>query len=177
MTMVINGSGTITGLTAGGLPDATIQQADLAANVAGNGPAFSAYVSSNVSFSSNTWTKVTFQSEEYDTNSNYDNTTNYRFTPTVAGYYQINANIYWGNAATGVFACSVYKHGSAYKKGTAFANSASFDCISVISVLVYFNGSTDYVEIYGIQGSAVTLTTQGTTSLYSNFQASLVRAA
>jgi len=45
MSMVINGSGTITGLSAGGLPSATVTQATLATPIAGTGPAFSAYQS------------------------------------------------------------------------------------------------------------------------------------
>lgn len=53
MTMVINGSGTITGLTAGGLPDATIVQADLATGVAGTGPLFIASGNAGASTSSN----------------------------------------------------------------------------------------------------------------------------
>ena len=67
--------------------DGKVQQAALAANVAGNGPAFSAYQSTLQSFSSNTVTKVLFQTEEYDTNSNFASS---RFTPTVAGYYQLS---------------------------------------------------------------------------------------
>ena len=55
--------------------------------LAGNGPAFSAYKTSNQTISVNTWTKSTFTVEEWDTNSNYD-TTNSRFLPTVAGYYR-----------------------------------------------------------------------------------------
>ena len=52
MALVVNGDGNITGLSVGGLPssvitstnivDATIAQGDLATNVVGNGPAFSA---------------------------------------------------------------------------------------------------------------------------------------
>src|SRR5210317_2137149 len=40
--------------------------------------------------SHNVSTKVAFDSETFDTNSCYDNATNYRFTPTLAGYYQVN---------------------------------------------------------------------------------------
>jgi hypothetical protein len=42
---------------------------------------------------SNTFTKVQINTEEFDTNSNFDSTTNYRFTPTVAGYYQVNGSV------------------------------------------------------------------------------------
>jgi hypothetical protein len=126
--------------------DANVTQAKLAANVAGNGPAFSAYLSGSPSVTSNTFTKVQFNVKEFDTNSSYDNTTNYRFTPTVAGYYQINAGI----AASGVgvtrLIAILYKNGVSYKNGYD-TNGAPNK--GGVSSLVYLNGSSDYVEIYG----------------------------
>ena len=71
--------------------DSTILTVDSSGNITPSNdlypkvPAFRAYKSSNSEISHNTWTKVTFDSEHFDTNSNYDNSTNYRFTPTVAG--------------------------------------------------------------------------------------------
>ena len=62
-----------------------VTQTMLAGSVAGNGPAFSAYRSTNQAAANNTFTKIQPNVEEFDTNSNYDNTTNYRFTPSVAG--------------------------------------------------------------------------------------------
>ena len=53
-------------------------------------PCFSAYQSITQTLSNATLTKIQLQTEEFDTNSNFDSTTNYRFTPTVAGYYQVN---------------------------------------------------------------------------------------
>jgi hypothetical protein len=61
--------------------------------VSGNMPAFSAYQSSGQTLSSATATKLNFQTEEFDTNNNFDSTTNMRFTPTVAGYYQVNGGL------------------------------------------------------------------------------------
>ena len=54
-------------------------------------PAFGVYMSGNQSIGSTGNSKVAFDTKTFDTNNNYDNTTNYRFTPTVAGYYQVNA--------------------------------------------------------------------------------------
>ena len=54
--------------------------------VSGNMPAFSAYRSTSQSISNATWSKVQFQTEEFDTAGYYDNATNYRFTPLIAGY-------------------------------------------------------------------------------------------
>jgi len=59
-------------------------------------PAFVAYYNTGGSgtlITTNTWTKVPFNTEVYDTANCFD-TTNYRFTPSVAGYYQINATAY-----------------------------------------------------------------------------------
>ena len=108
-------------------------------------PTFSAYRSStNQSFSANTWTKVQCQTEEWDTNSNYDNATNYRFTPTVAGYYQCSAS--WSNDSA-----STYNYLSIYKNGVS-SRLAIFDGSggvgATISAAIYLNGSTDYIEMY-----------------------------
>lgn len=171
MPITINGTGTITGISAGGLPDATITQAELAAGVAGNGPAFSAYQNSAHSFTGAVWTKIQIQVEEFDTNSNFDNATNYRFTPTVAGYYQVNGRLTAGSIVT-VLIVSVYKNGSAWKRGNANANSSGEAVCG--SSLVYLNGTTDYIELYGYF-SATANSFAGSDQTY--FQASLVRAA
>ena len=152
MTITINGSGTITGITAGGLPDATIQQADLAANVAGNGPAFLVTISAIQTISANTWTKLTFNSESFDTNSNFDPTTNYRFTPTVAGYYQLNAQVQF--LGSGINAnMGIYKNGSLLILGcTTPTGGGAASQVQTVAVLLQANGSTDYFEIYGFSG-------------------------
>jgi hypothetical protein len=79
-----------------------------------NGPAFSAYLSSSQSISSSTFTKVQCNTEEFDTNSNYDNATNYRFTPTVAGYYQISGCINFSSTTKAEFLTTIYKNGSEF---------------------------------------------------------------
>lgn len=50
-----------------------------------NAPAFSAHGSALQSVSDQTFTKVAFNTKEFDTDSRY-NTSTYRFTPNVAGY-------------------------------------------------------------------------------------------
>ena len=56
-------------------------------------PSFSARMTSAQTIPSTTMTKILFNVENWDTNSNY-NTTLARFTPTVAGYYQFNASVF-----------------------------------------------------------------------------------
>ena len=65
----------------------SISQSNLPANIGATGPAFSVYLSSTQTISNATTTKIQFNAKEFDTNSNFDATTNYRFTPSVAGYY------------------------------------------------------------------------------------------
>ena len=67
-------------------------------------PAFWAWQSvQQTGVTASTWTKITFTSEIFDTNNNYDSS---RFTPTVAGYYQINATITMPTVNTGHFIIS-----------------------------------------------------------------------
>jgi hypothetical protein len=112
------------------------------AMVSGNMPAFSAYQASSQTISSGTWTKVTFGTEEFDTNSNFASS---RLTPTVAGYYQLNASIAVGTSFTAIIP-AIYKNGSQYKVGNR--GNAATQLNSNVSSLVFLNGSTDYVEIY-----------------------------
>jgi hypothetical protein len=134
------------------------------------GPTFSAFRStSNQSFSSNTWTKVQCQTEEWDTNSNYDNSTNYRFTPTVAGYYQCSAA--WSNDTSSSYNyVSIYKNGVSSRLG--IFNGAN-GVGATISAIIYLNGSTDFIEMYIFSNTGNIQTGAGSTF----FQAALIRSA
>lgn len=115
-----------------------------ATQIVGAGPAFGAYRSgTNQSVSLATWTKVQLNGEVFDTNNNFDSTTNYRFTPTIAGYYQLNAGLY--SAGTSTYVAIYYNGARTFLAGT------SLDAIG-ISQLSYFNGTTDYAELYGYVG-------------------------
>lgn len=143
-----SGSVTLSPPAVAGTNTATLPAATGTVMVSGNQPAFSAYRSgSNQSISSSTLTKVQLNSEEFDTANAFDSTTNYRFTPQVAGYYQITGQIEAdGTAQTRVFV-NIYKNGSQYKWGSdgtmTSANRQTVAC------LVYLNGTTDYLELYG----------------------------
>jgi hypothetical protein len=157
------------------LPDNTGTLVSTASTFAGTGPAFSAYRNGTQSISSGTFTKIQFNVEEFDTNNCYDSTTNYRFTPNVAGYYQINGSLNNVPSSSPTQASiAIFKNGSAFKYGT-YITAGTGMSVNVSNV-VYFNGSTDYVEIYafitaasaGIEGSSVANT---------YFNAAMVRAA
>ena len=122
-----------------------------------------------------TFTKLILPEEIFDTNSNYDNATNYRFTPTVAGYYQFNSAVFFNNSATsGQVQIQVYKNGnSASFSGNAW-NSFGHAWLS-LSTLLYANGSTDYFELYAYQaGGSTQNTTNSSKGVF--FTGTLLRA-
>jgi hypothetical protein len=151
-----------------------VSQTALNTNVVGNGPAFSAYVNTAQAISNNTLTKIQFNAEEFDTNSNFDSTTNYRFTPTVAGYYQFTTAAFISTGVAGEFTVWFYKNGGAFKYGNDLTATTSY--VIQGSALIYLNGSTDYVEVYVYQVSGVSKTL-GSSATGNYFQGVLVRAA
>lgn len=138
-----------------------VTQTMLSTGLAGNGPSF--YVtSSGTTFTSNTFVKIVLDTEAWDTNNNFASS---KFTPTVAGYYQINAWCTFASAQ--VFTqLQLYKNGSGYGSPVQIANTSG----CYVSNIVYCNGSTDYVEVYAYSSG----TTQGGGGGMSGF---LARAA
>jgi hypothetical protein len=164
-----SGAITLAAPSVAGTNTATLPAATGTVMVSGNMPAFSAYGNPATTIANATYTKVQFQTKEYDTNSCFDATTNYRFTPNVAGYYLI----------TGVVGCAnnsekqlvIYKNGSRFKDGNDFTGY-----ISSVQSVIYCNGSTDYIELYFIQYSGGSQTTY-VGSFNCVFQGTMVRAA
>jgi len=118
-----------------------------------NTPAFFAYKTGSVqSLSSGVITKVTFNTELFDTNNNFDNSTNYRFTPTTAGKYLFTTSILcYGNSGTLRY-INVYIRENGSINFGAYSpedNASNFNSGSVGTSVIYeMNGSTDYVEVY-----------------------------
>jgi len=131
-------------------------------------PAFSAWQSSAQTLSSTTFTKITFTTELWDTNSNFASS---RFTPTVAGYYQINSGLYT-TTNQNVFVAVIYKNGTAYKQQVQ-GGASSLNGIGV-SGIVYCNGSTDYIEIYGYMSTGSALLASES---HTWFDGALIRSA
>jgi hypothetical protein len=117
-----------------------------------NGPAFFAYRSGTQSVSTGTLTKVALNAELFDTNSNFDSTTNFRFTPTVAGYYQFNATLLiFGNNGSQSNVV-LRKNGSNYSDTLAVVGAGTAARITTATI-AFMNGSTDYMEMFGISGA------------------------
>ena len=167
----ITGTAVVTGSSG------TVSQGMLASGVAGNGPAFSATLSANQTVTAATWTKGAFATEEFDTNSNYD-TTLYRFTPTVAGYYLVSGGCTGGGSVNTTWILSgIYKNGVAAKTGSGLngVSTAYSSASSNITALISMNGTTDYLEFYFYAAGSGTTTLNQSGGTF--FQASLVRAA
>lgn len=139
------------------------------------GPAFSASSNAVQTITSGSFTQVSLQTEEFDTNSNFASNT---FTPTVAGYYQFTFNVV-GRATTTLsrFIVSVYKNGATTGRqwdcdvdsGAAwFVNGAR---------LLYCNGTTDAITLYVYMEGTGTLSIGSTDANTNYFSGVLVRAA
>jgi hypothetical protein len=145
--------------------------------VSGNMPTFSAYQSSSQSISNGVLTKIQFQTEEWDTSSAFDNATNYRYTPLVAGYYQVSGGAIVAQATNNTgLGLVIYKNGSANRWGTSGTSNSSLFGRANMSAIVYLNGSTDYIELYVITSFGGTVSLSAASS-ETYFQASLVRSA
>lgn len=117
-------------------------------------PVFSAYRSGNqTGIANNTYVKVQLNAEEFDTAGCFDSTTNYRHTPTRAGYYRYEWGVDGRGTTLTVGHSKLYKNGAEIKSGSWAASSSSVS-LSVGSTIVYMNGSTDYVELYGYTSAA-----------------------
>jgi len=139
----------------------------------GQGPAFSAWSSTTVTANNNTTAKMPFNQEFFDTASCFDTST-YRFTPNVAGYYQVNLSVFV-NTSSGVVQSTLFKNGAQYLVEITKNDSAG---IAVqVSTVLYLNGTTDYIEGYIYQTSGSSYTTWTNRPDLYQFSAALVRGA
>ena len=163
------GSCTLQGPSTNSNQTITLPDATGTVMVSGNMPAFSAYGTQTLTTA--TTTKCVLNTKIFDTNSNFDAVTNYRFTPTIAGYYQVNINHQY-SAAGGVCIGYIYKNGAQYTVPLyEFLDTNLTGTAASGSLLVQMNGTTDYLEIYAFQSSGLNQT------IVSYFSGSLVRAS
>jgi hypothetical protein len=131
-----------------------------ASTFAGTGPAFRGFTGYTNSISNATHTQITATfSVTFDTASAFSTGTG-RFTPQVAGYYQVTAYADFGNngiPASVVINAVIFKNGSIYSSNGGSTSSMTFPAFSVTDI-VYLNGSTDYVTcgVFQLSGGTVT---------------------
>jgi hypothetical protein len=144
VNLSVSGTSTLSGLTA-----STALALDASKNVVSVvAPAFAAATAADVAATTATWTKVTYGTEKFDTNSNFASS---RFTATVPGYYQINASAYFYPSANGQCQIAIYKNGASYLVGSVVPNSNQGPACVASAVIQM--AATDYLEIYVFQNS------------------------
>ena len=118
-----------------------------------NTPAFEATLSSDQDIGDSVNTKIQFNTEQFDTDNAYDNSSNYRFTPQTSGKYFV-FTMCVGFTTAGGYTDLAYMSPQIYKNGSRIAH-AIFDLGSrqrqvspFISTVVDMNGSSDYLEVY-----------------------------
>jgi len=150
----------------------TIANAGTATGFGTNTPSFSARMSGAQTLSNETYTKVDFDTEDFDTDGAYDHSTNQRFTVPSgkAGKYFFNCFLIADSASAAQLQnCQLafYKNGSLFKKHDWSFNSndilyAGLTLSSLMNLAV-----SDYIEVFVrisdasgspvIDGSATTL--------------------
>jgi len=115
-------------------------------------PTFSAYGTTTQSLTANTATKITFGSEEWDPDSKYASD---RFTPTIAGYYDVIASYLIEPVSSATLEMWIYKNGAEwqyinYKLGITGQHMQQG------TSQVYLD-SDDYIEVYGKSSQTATI--------------------
>ena len=163
-------------VTSASITDGTIATADIAdgavtsvktTGVGGvNTPAFQAELSANQGIGyTGVWTKLDFDTEKYDLGSCYDPSSNQRFTPTTAGKYICYLTIMLSSTNNDFtqtnLSAALYKNGSGvYETHTLISGALWKNRTLNVTAGIDFNGSSDYLEAYGMADS----TTAGSTN-------------
>jgi hypothetical protein len=131
----------------------TLKRVDYSYLKAANTPNFLVTRSGNQSISLNTDTKVQWDSETFDTDNAFDSSTNYRFTPQVAGKYYLFSNIYLANGSNAnntTYTPKIFKNGSKVIESHIDHRTAGIGYQQSVPVagFVEANGSSDYFEIF-----------------------------
>jgi len=116
-----------------------------------NTPAFLAYLNSNQTISNDTITKVTMDTELFDSSGTYDHSTNYRWTPAVAGKYYIFNTVHLSAQAAANLrnvTVYVYKNGSEEVRHNLNPSSNYGDSFSVTAQTIVDIDTDDYFEAY-----------------------------
>jgi hypothetical protein len=138
-------------------------------------PAFAAYANGQQTNIGNS--VIQFDRKEFDTHGKYD-TSSYRWTPSVPGYYQINALVSCkSTAGSGDAYLTLRKNGTAIKGSTRYGVGTFMPL--TINTIVYLS-DTDYVDIYAnTSGTTDTMGVFGsaTNQMWVYFSGSYVRSA
>ena len=133
-------------------------------------PAFRVNLAASQNLSHSTYTKIAYTMIRSDVGGYFDNTTNYRYQPLIAGYYQFNA------AQMDLSGIDVYDyelrfymngviHSTSRLRRTGVTNGDSYASVINVNDIIHMNGTTDYVEVYA---RAISEDGSGTVILYGH---------
>ena len=110
----------------------TIANAGTATGFAENNkPRFYAYRNGAQSIANNTYTVIQFNAENFDSDSKFDTST-YRFTPTVAGFYFLHVNASTDNESSSNTHMTIRKNGSAIARNKVQNTNRNSIGVSII---------------------------------------------
>lgn len=125
-----------------------------------------------VAYTANNYTIVPMGSKEFDPFAAWDSV-NHRFQPKIPGYYSIIAEggFTFGVADQATVRVNLWKNGVSYKALGLNQSGASNNLDLFFPVLVYLNGTTDYLDVRIYNN-----TTSGT-GFFGSFQAALAASS
>ncbi|CAB4168566.1 Bacteriophage lambda, Stf, side tail fibre-repeat-2 [uncultured Caudovirales phage] len=126
------------------------------------------FASADQTIANNTWTAITYNSENWDTDSFHStasNTSRFTIPAGKSGKYAFNINAVWsvGSVTTGVGSTAIYKNGTLYQYGSTakFQGYYPFFTTQWIIDLV----ATDYIELFVQQDSGAQMGFSGGNSI------------
>ena len=116
-----------------------------------NKPAFEAYLNANQTPTDATDTKITFDTEVFDTDSAYDNSSNYRFTVPLAGKYMVYCAVLFGSSSETLDTANlyIYKNGAVHTRLQMRSAANEANAYTITENKIMDLAANDYIEIYG----------------------------
>lgn len=126
---------------------------------------YGAWLAADQTLATATWTKLALATQDFQQGTGYVTGTA-RFTPTVAGFYDISAT---ADLKTTVdqtaFVLGAYVNGTLNRTGAHSRASGTGHVGASLTTKVYLNGTTDYLEIWAYQDSGASKLVDSTASL------------
>ena len=108
--------------------------------------AFRGELNADQTVTANAWNKINLDEASVDTDNAF---TESKFQPSVAGYYQVNGAVTQNCSPSSTLTTSaLHKNGSSVSQGTD--SNSDVSRTSQVSDVIYLNGTTDYLELFGL---------------------------
>lgn len=173
LVLKTGGSGGTTAVTVSG----TDQSATFATPIIDPIPVFYAWLTNTTNVTDNTNTKVVFDTVSFDSHNYYSSATG-RYTPLIAGYYRFDYRVAVNGTTIIQYIADLYKNGSIVFRGNRLLGISGVTTAGIgqtSSQIVYMNGSTDYVEVYGLVDASSGTAFYGAGGQGSFFQGQLIK--